>query len=394
MFKEVSLVYFSSTKTTQRTVRAIGRALAKAFDIPVQEYDFTLPNARSRKLHFTSDQLVIVGSPVYGGVMPLLVREYLAQYVTGEKSACVLAAIYGNRNFDDCLVEMQDLMEENGFVVTAAAACIGEHSYSTAIASGRPNAQDLALAEEFGKQVAQKLSASPTVPTLAQTLPGSRPYRERKPSAPMAPQTTNGCIRCGMCVNNCPVGAIDRNDDVLYICYDNEAYMNTGIQRSSSTPHFADTTTTPQGTVIPGKMQQKKNLTKIMVAHGIPYVAQTTFIGNFKDITEKAHKAIYTPGAAFLNVMAPCPRGWRYPSEKLMEVTKMAVETCVWPLYEVVEGKYILSYKPKEKKPVEEYLKMQGRFAHMFKPGNEWMIEEVQKEVDKNWEELLKLCEL
>ena len=161
MFKEVSLVYFSSTKTTQRTVRAIGRALAKAFDIPVQEYDFTLPNARSRKLHFASDQLVVVGSPVYGGVMPLLVREYLAQYVTGEKTACILAAVYGNRNFDDCLVEMQDLMEENGFVVTAAAACIGEHSYSTAIASGRPNAQDLALAEEFGRQVAQKLSASP-----------------------------------------------------------------------------------------------------------------------------------------------------------------------------------------------------------------------------------------
>ena len=121
--------------------------------------------------------------------------------------------------------------------------------------------------------------------------------------------------------------------DMVYVCYDNEAYMNTGIQRSSSTPHFADTTTTPQGTVIPGKMQQKKNLTKIMVAHGIPYVAQTTFIGNFKDITEKAHKAIYTEGPAFLNVMAPCPRGWRYPSEKLMEVTKMAVETCVWPLY-------------------------------------------------------------
>lgn len=128
MFKEVSLVYFSSTKTTQRTVRAIGRALAKAFDIPVQEYDFTLPNARSRKLHFASDQLVVVGSPVYGGVMPLLVREYLAQHVTGEKTACILAAVYGNRNFDDCLVEMQDLMEENGFVVTAAAACIGEHS--------------------------------------------------------------------------------------------------------------------------------------------------------------------------------------------------------------------------------------------------------------------------
>jgi len=189
-------------------------------------------------------------------------------------------------------------------------------------------------------------------------------------------------------------GAMERGHDMVYVCYDNEAYMNTGIQRSSSTPHFADTTTTPAGTVIPGKLQQKKNLTRIMVAHGVPYVAQTTFIGNFKDITEKAHKAIYTPGPAFLNVMAPCPRGWRYPSEKLMEVTKTAVETCVWPLYEVIEGKYQLSYMPKEKKPVEEYLKMQGRFAHMFKPGNEWMIEQIQKEVDKNWEELLALCNI
>ena len=148
-------------------------------------------------------------------------------------------------------------------------------------------------------------------------------------------------------------GAMERGHDMVYVCYDNEAYMNTGIQRSSSTPHFADTTTTPAGTVIPGKLQQKKNLTRIMVAHGVPYVAQTTFIGNFKDITEKAHKAIYTPGPAFLNVMAPCPRGWRYPSEKLMEVTKMAVETCVWPLYEVIEGQYHLTYKPKNKLPVE-----------------------------------------
>ena len=189
-------------------------------------------------------------------------------------------------------------------------------------------------------------------------------------------------------------GAFERGHDFVYVCYDNEAYMNTGIQRSSSTPHFADTTTTPAGTVIPGKLQQKKNLTRIMVAHGAPYVAQTTFIGNFKDITEKAHKAIYTPSPAFLNVMAPCPRGWRYPSEKLMEVTKAAVETCVWPLYEVIEGKYQLSYMPKDKKPVEEYLKLQGRFAHMFKPGNEWMIEQVQKEVDKNWEDLLALCNM
>ena len=189
-------------------------------------------------------------------------------------------------------------------------------------------------------------------------------------------------------------GAMERGHDMVYVCYDNEAYMNTGIQRSSSTPRFADTTTTPQGKVVPGKMQNKKDLTKIMVAHGIPYVAQTTFIGNFKDICEKAHKAIYTPGPAFLNVMAPCPRGWRYPSEDMMAVCKAAVETCVWPLFEVVEGKYILSYEPKNKLPVEEYLKMQGRFAHMFKPGNEWMIEAFQQEVDRRWENLLALCNM
>ena len=179
---------------------------------------------------------------------------------------------------------------------------------------------------------------------------------------------------------------------MVYVCYDNEAYMNTGIQRSSSTPRFADATTSPAGKVIPGKPQNKKNLTEIMAAHNLPYVAQTTFIGNFKDLHEKARKAIYTPGANFLNIMAPCPRGWRYPTEDLMEICKLAVETCVWPLYEVENGVYTLNYEPKNKLPVEEFLKKQGRFKHMFAKGNEWMIEEAQKFVDEKWEALLKKC--
>lgn len=187
-------------------------------------------------------------------------------------------------------------------------------------------------------------------------------------------------------------GAMERGHDMVYVCYDNEAYMNTGIQRSSSTPHFADTTTTPAGKVVPGKTQRKKDLTKIIAAHNVPYVAQTTFIGNLSDLSTKAHKAIYTPGAAFLNVMSPCPRGWRYPSEDILKVTKAAVETCIWPLFEVIDGKWVLNYEPAKKLPVVEYLKMQGRFAHMFKPGNEWMLEEVQKEVDRNWEDLLVRC--
>ena len=187
-------------------------------------------------------------------------------------------------------------------------------------------------------------------------------------------------------------GAMERGTDMVYVCYDNQAYMNTGIQRSSSTPKYADTTTTAAGSFSDGKVQYKKDLTKIIAEHHIPYVAQTTFIGNLKDLHEKAERAIYTPGPAFLNVMSPCPRGWRYEASDIMKVCKLAVETCVWPLFEVVEGKWILSYEPKQKLPIEEYLRVQGRFKHLFRPGNESLIAELQSDVDARWQELLSLC--
>lgn len=187
-------------------------------------------------------------------------------------------------------------------------------------------------------------------------------------------------------------GAMERGHDLVYVCYDNEAYMNTGIQRSSSTPRYADATTSPVGSVSPGKIQNKKDLTAIIAAHNIPYAAQTTFIGNFKDLHEKAHKAIYTKGACFLNVLSPCPRGWRYEAEDLAEICQLAVDTCVWPMYEIENGKWRLTYEPKRKKPVEEFLVKQGRFKHMFEPGNEWMIENTQEYVDEQWQKLLKRC--
>lgn len=188
-------------------------------------------------------------------------------------------------------------------------------------------------------------------------------------------------------------GAMERGHDMTYVCYDNGAYMNTGIQRSSATPRFADTTTSPAGTVIPGKMQPRKDLAKVMVAHHLPYVAQTIAINNFKDLYEKSEKAIYTEGATFLNVLAPCPRGWGYSTDMLMQINKLAVETCYWPLYEVIDGKYKVNYKPAKKLPVEEFLRPQKRFKHMFKPGNEWMIQSFQQEVDDRWNELLTLEE-
>ena len=187
-------------------------------------------------------------------------------------------------------------------------------------------------------------------------------------------------------------GAMERNHDMVYFCYDNEAYMNTGIQRSSATPRYANATTTPIGAESTGKTQNKKDLTAILAAHEIPYAAQTTFIGNFKDFHEKARKAIYTPGACFVNILAPCPRGWQYPAEDLAIICKMAVETCVWPLYEVENGQWRLNYKPKNKLPVEEFMRLQGRFKHCFKPGNEDLIVQAQKYVDDTWEALLNRC--
>lgn len=187
-------------------------------------------------------------------------------------------------------------------------------------------------------------------------------------------------------------GAMERGHDMVYVCYDNGAYMNTGIQRSSATPKFADTTTTPSGVKSDGKPQGRKDLATIIAAHNIPYVAQTTFIGNMKDLYEKSEKAIYTPGAAFLNIMAPCPRGWKYDAPEIINICKLAVETCYWPLFEVVDGKWMLSYEPKKKLPLENFLRAQGRFKHLFKPGNEHLIEAFQAETDRRWEELLTRC--
>lgn len=189
-------------------------------------------------------------------------------------------------------------------------------------------------------------------------------------------------------------GAMERGHDMVYVCYDNEAYMNTGTQRSSATPHYADTTTAPYGRVSNGKQEQRKDLTEIMVKHNIPYVAQTAIIGNYKDIYEKAEKAIYTEGPAFINTLAPCPRGWGYNPSDLIQIEKLAVDTCFWPLYEVTNGVYHITYKPAKKLPVEEFLKPQKRFKHLFKEGNEELIKQIQAEVDRKWEYLLSMEKL
>jgi len=186
-------------------------------------------------------------------------------------------------------------------------------------------------------------------------------------------------------------GAVERGHQFLYVCYDNGAYMNTGIQRSSATPFGANTTTSPAGTVVPGKQQFRKDLTKIMAAHDIPYVAQAA-PSKWRDLMEKTRKAVNCGGPAFMNVLSSCNRGWRHATDETIEVTQLAVDTCYWPLYEVEDGEWHLTYKPREKLPVEKWLERQGRFRHLFKPQNRHMIEKMQVEVDRRWEELLERC--
>ena len=186
-------------------------------------------------------------------------------------------------------------------------------------------------------------------------------------------------------------GALERGHKMMYVCYDNEAYMNTGIQRSSATPMGADTTTTPKGKQSTGKKQWRKDLTAIVAAHHVPYAAQAS-PHRWKDLMTKARKGVAADGPTFLSVLAPCNRGWRIDTNAGIKAAELAVETCFWPLFEVENGKWTLNYKPKQKLPVTEWLKTEGRFQHLFKEEREDVLEAFQHEVDERWEQLLKLC--
>lgn len=188
-------------------------------------------------------------------------------------------------------------------------------------------------------------------------------------------------------------GALERGHNFVYVCYDNGAYMNTGIQRSGATPTGASTTTAPAGKKSFGKPQLRKDLTAIVAAHRIPYAAQAS-ISNWNDLVTKSQKAFDIEGPAFLNILSLCHRGWRYPESEGVSIAKLAVDTCFWPLYEIANGKeYRITYKPREKKPITEWLKSQGRFKHLFKPENEEELRRIQADIDTEWEYLNKRAE-
>ncbi len=184
-------------------------------------------------------------------------------------------------------------------------------------------------------------------------------------------------------------GCLERNTDTIQVMYDNEAYMNTGIQRSGETPYGAWTTTTPVGSEKEWKKNPKKNMMEIAKAHGIPYAA-TVSIGHPESMIEKIKKAKDIPGPKFIHIYAPCPTGWRSDPSDTIELCRLAVDSCTFPLYEIEDGDYNIYKKPKDKKPVKDYLKRQGRFRHL--PEEE--VEKIQENVDREWELLLKKEEI
>jgi len=180
-------------------------------------------------------------------------------------------------------------------------------------------------------------------------------------------------------------GALERGHNMIYVCFDNEAYMNTGIQRSSSTPFGASTTTSPAGKSVPGQTTWKKNMPEIATAHRIPYVATACSSYPF-DLMEKVRKAADIEGPAYIHILSVCPTGWRIPPQSAIHVGRLAVETGFFPLFEVEYGRYKLSVDLPELRPVEQYLKIQGRFRHLTPQ----MISEIQEKVRKDYEMLKK----
>ena len=178
-------------------------------------------------------------------------------------------------------------------------------------------------------------------------------------------------------------GALERGVDAIYIMYDNEAYMNTGIQRSGATPWGAWTSTTPVGKTGRMKREEKKDLMGIVLAHNIPYAA-TASIAFPEDFTKKLEKARSIHGPRFFHVLAPCPPGWKYPPEHTVRLGRMAVDSRVFPLYEVVDGRYRITRKPGRPTPVAEYLRLQGRFSHL----DEAQVATIQTRVDERWARL------
>lgn len=208
MDKQVNLLYFSATDRTSKIVKAVAEGIGGR---NVKEYNITLPDNRIREIAFGENDLVIIGVPVYMGRVPAFLSDYFTK-ITGNNTAAVFIAVYGNRDYDDALLELKDTFERKGFLGIAGGAFVGEHSNTEKVGTGRPDADDLNTANEFGIEIKMKLLSSDLSEVPKLFVKGSFPYKEIKVTPPMIPQTNDQCTHCGSCAKYCPMGAIDFND--------------------------------------------------------------------------------------------------------------------------------------------------------------------------------------
>jgi len=198
---------FSPTGTSKTIVSHIAKSISMNYTL----HDFTLANKRKSSLTFNEDDCLILGLPVYAGRIPLIVEDYVKR-IKGSKTLAVIVVLYGNRDYDDALIEMYDILSENGFHPIAGAAFIGEHSYTDQVAHSRPNSNDLEICHKFAKNILPLLEKDPLGFKLS--LKGNRPYRERTISKALGPIVNENCFKCRLCIGKCPVGALSLNNSI------------------------------------------------------------------------------------------------------------------------------------------------------------------------------------
>ncbi|QXM05391.1 EFR1 family ferrodoxin [Crassaminicella indica] len=218
MNKKINTLYFSATDTTKKIVLGIAEKLSKNMS-NINHIDFTLPEARKKPVSFTKEDVVVVGVPVYAGRVPNVLLKYL-NTITGNGALAIPVVVYGNRNYDDALIELKDILESNGFKVIAGGAFIGEHSFSKILAKNRPDEKDMAIVSDFAKQIYKKITTQDEIQTVI--VNGNKPYRKYympkdKNGNPVdirkvKPKTNSNCIDCKLCVSICPMGSIDYQD--------------------------------------------------------------------------------------------------------------------------------------------------------------------------------------
>lgn len=208
---KVFAAYFSPTHTGEKAALAAAQALAQALGAPLERIDLTKPENRQKHYEFSADQALVLACPVYGGRVPRQWEQAMAN-LKGQNTPAVALVVYGNRAYEDALLEQADLLKRQGFCPVAAGAFIGQHSFSDTLAAGRPDERDLTLAARLGRQAAEKILAGRLE---SPALPGSRPYKERGPAKEVSPKTGPDCTRCGLCAQACPMGIIRRNDPAV-----------------------------------------------------------------------------------------------------------------------------------------------------------------------------------